>query len=106
MKYLLASVSALMIAGCQAAPVAPQAAVQAIPAAAPEDGERIQVAGVDEEIACRSMKVTGTRFAKRECKTVSAWVEYDKYTNRNAKESTDNFQRLNTGCSTQSQGTC
>ena len=50
------------------------------------------------------MKVTGTRFAKRECKTVSAWVEYDKYTNQNAKESTDNFQRLNTGCST--TGTC
>ncbi|WP_430402958.1 hypothetical protein [Hyphomonas sp.] len=101
MKYLIASVSALMIAGCQAAPVAPQAAV---PAVAPEDGEHFQVAGVDEDIVCRSMKVTGTRFAKRECKTVSAWVEYDKYTNQNAKESTDNFQRLNTGCST--TGTC
>ncbi|KJS39894.1 MAG: hypothetical protein VR74_00210 [Hyphomonas sp. BRH_c22] len=101
MKYLIASVSTLMIAGCQAAP---QAAVPAVASVAPQDGERIQVAGVDEEIVCRSMKVTGTRFAKRECKTVSAWVEYDKYTNQNAKESTDNFQRLNTGCST--TGTC
>jgi len=104
MKYLIASVSALIIAGCQAAPVAPQAAVPAVASVAPEDGERFQVAGVDEEIVCRSMKVTGTRFAKRECKTVSAWVEYDKYTNQNAKESTDNFQRLNTGCST--SGSC
>jgi hypothetical protein len=43
------------------------------------------------------MKVTGTRFAKRECKTVAAWVEYDTYTNQNAKEATDKFQRLNTG---------
>jgi hypothetical protein len=106
MKYLVASVSALMIAGCQAAPVAPQAAVPAVTAVAPEDGEPVQVAGVDEDVVCRSMKVTGTRFAKRECKTVSAWVEYDKYTNQNAKESTDNFQRLNTGCATQSEGTC
>jgi hypothetical protein len=104
MKYIIASVSALMIAGCQVAPVAPQASVPAVASVTPEDGERIQVAGVDEEIVCRSMKVTGTRFAKRECKTVSAWVEYDKYTNQNAKESTDNFQRLNTGCST--TGTC
>ena len=104
MKYLVTSVSALMLAGCQAAPVAPQAAIPAVASVAPEDGERIQVAGIDEEIVCRSMKVTGTRFAKRECKTVSAWVEYDKYTNQNAKESTDNFQRLNTGCST--TGTC
>ena len=53
MKYLIASVSALMIAGCQAAPVAPQAAVPAVASVAPEDGERIQVAGVDEDIVCR-----------------------------------------------------
>ena len=52
------------------------------------------------------MKVTGTRFAKRECKTVAAWKEYDAYTEQNARESTDKIQRLNSGCSTQAQGTC
>jgi hypothetical protein len=57
-----------------------------------------------EPLVCRSMKVTGTRFAQRECKTADAWKEYDAYTNQNAKESTDKFQRLNTGSATQAGG--
>ncbi|KJS24387.1 MAG: hypothetical protein VR75_15370 [Hyphomonadaceae bacterium BRH_c29] len=59
-----------------------------------------------EPIVCRKMWVTGTRFPLKECKTEEAWTAYDEYTNANAKESTDKYQRLNTGCSTQAQGTC
>ncbi|HRX75161.1 MAG TPA: hypothetical protein P5341_13720 [Hyphomonas sp.] len=57
-----------------------------------------------EPVICRSIKETGTRFAKKECKTAAAWAEYDAYTNGNAKESTDKFQRLNTGGATQAGG--
>ena len=103
MKLLVAALSALMIVGCQTAPVAPASAVAA---AVPETAESIQVAAAEGDVLCRSMKVTGTRFAKRECKTVAAWKEYDAYTEKNARESTDKFQRLNSGCSTQAQGTC
>ena len=46
------------------------------------------------------MKVTGTRFAKRECKTADAWTQYDAYTNQNARESTDKIQRVGTGGAT------
>ena len=57
-----------------------------------------------EPLICRSVKVTGTRFAEKTCKTAEAWEEWDAYTNGNAKEQTDKFQRLNTGCSTQANG--
>ena len=30
------------------------------------------------------MKVTGTRFAEKECKTAEAWKQYDDYTNQNS----------------------
>ena len=59
-----------------------------------------------EPLICRKMAVTGTRFPRKECKTAEAWEEYDAYTEGNAKEQTDGFQRLNTGCSTQAQGGC
>jgi ABC-type glycerol-3-phosphate transport system substrate-binding protein len=59
-----------------------------------------------EPVVCRKMQVTGTRFPLKECKTEEAWAAYDEYTNANAKESTDKYQRLNTGCSTQAQGAC
>ena len=59
-----------------------------------------------EPLLCRRLKVTGTRFAKKECKTEEAWAQYDEYTNGNARESTDKLQRLNTGCSTQAEGGC
>lgn len=107
MQRIMSSIVGLagicLLAACQSP--AGQLATVAPAASVPLD-EPIQVAGVDEEIICRSMKVTGTRFQKRECKTVSAWEAYDTYTNQNAKESTDNFQRLNSGCSTQAQGSC
>ena len=106
MKYLASAVSAMMIVGCQTAPAAPEAAAPVVSAAAPGTIENVQVAATDGDVLCRSMKVTGTRFAKRECKTVAAWKEYDAYTEQNARESTDKLQRLNSGCSTQAEGSC
>ena len=83
MHWLMPAAS-LLLAACQSAPVAPASA----------------------DVVCRTMKVTGSRFAKRECKTPEVWAQYDAYTNQNAKESTDRLQRLNTGCSTQAEGSC
>ena len=59
-----------------------------------------------EAVVCRSIAVTGTRFPQKTCKTEAAWAEFDAITNGNAKEQTDKFQRINTGCSTQAQGGC
>lgn len=74
----------------------------------PATGDTEQVAanvGPDgEPLICRSMKVTGTRFADKTCKTAEAWEQWDAYTNSNAKEQTDKFQRLNSGCATQANG--
>lgn len=57
-----------------------------------------------EPLICRSIKETGTRFAKKDCKTAEAWVQFDAYTNGNAKESTDKFQRLQSGAATNAGG--
>jgi hypothetical protein len=106
-----------MSVACQAAPVAslseaaPEpAAVETVEAAPVAEGE-VQLAsaatsGSSEEIQviCRSVKQTGTRFAKRECKTPEAWEEFDGYTTQNAKDSTDRLQRLNTGAATRAPG--
>ncbi|MEH6693489.1 MAG: hypothetical protein V7675_00525 [Hyphomonas sp.] len=78
----------VLAAACQSAPATTAAAADQAPT---------QTAAADVEVVCRSMKVTGTRFAKRECKTPEAWVEYDAYTNQNAREATDKVQRLNSG---------
>ena len=99
----LAALSFVVLAACQSAPAATAAAAPAAPVAAADEAATLATAGptdaaaADADIVCRSMKVTGTRFAKRECKTVTAWNEYDTYTNQNAKEATEKFQRLNTG---------
>ncbi|MFH1518604.1 MAG: hypothetical protein ABIH17_12085 [Pseudomonadota bacterium] len=104
----LAPLLFVVVAACQSAPasteaaaLAPAPAVAVAEEAAPasEPAETAELAAAGSEIVCRSMKVTGTRFAKRECKTAAAWVEYDKYTNQNAKEATDKIQRLSTGSS-------
>jgi hypothetical protein len=39
------------------------------------------------------VKVIGTRFPKRECKSEAAWKKFDEYTNANAKRATDRLQR-------------
>ncbi|RAN39274.1 hypothetical protein [Hyphomonas sp. GM-8P] len=57
-----------------------------------------------EPLVCRNIKVTGTRFPQKECKTAEAWEQYDAYTNGNAKESTDKFQRIQSGASTNAGG--
>ncbi|MEZ5998535.1 MAG: hypothetical protein R3B98_07575 [Hyphomonas sp.] len=30
-----------------------------------------------EQLVCRTIKVTGTRFPEKECRTVQAWDQYD-----------------------------
>ncbi|HRX75162.1 MAG TPA: hypothetical protein P5341_13725 [Hyphomonas sp.] len=76
--------------------------------ATPATGGPEQVASLTgpdgEPVICREVKVTGTRFPQKTCKTAEAWEQFDAYTNGSAKEQTDKFQRLNTGCST--QGNC
>lgn len=57
-------------------------------------------------IKCRSMQVTGSRFPAKECKSEQAWKDFDTMMAENAKSSTDGFQRLRTGCSTQGEGSC
>ena len=89
----IAGLSAIMLAACASAPGGTQTAAANVG----PDGE---------PLVCRSMAVTGTRFPQKECKTAEAWEQYDAYTNANAKESTDKFQRINTGCSTQAEGGC
>lgn len=91
--WLASLVLAPLLGACANAPTAEQRAE----AMTGPDGE---------PVICRKMPVTGTRFPIKECKTEAAWAEYDEYTNSNAKESTDKFQRLNSGCSTQAQGSC
>lgn len=63
-----------------------------------------QIAPDGSIVKCRSMKVTGSRFPVKDCKSEKAWEEFDKLMAENAKNSTDKLQRLNTGCST--TGTC
>ena len=72
----------------------------------PAAGTRQMASVSKEDLVCRKDKVTGTRIAGKTCKTAAAWAEFDKYTEQNAKEQTDKFQRLNTGCSTQAEFGC
>jgi hypothetical protein len=74
--------------------------------ATPPEGSQVasNVSADGEQLVCRSMKVTGTRFAERECKTAEAWKQYDAYTNENAKEATDKIQRVNSGAATNAGG--
>lgn len=55
-------------------------------------------------VSCRNVAVTGSRFPIRECKSEQAWAEFDAVMAENAKNETDKFQRVRTGCST--TGTC
>ena len=84
------------------------AALLAACASAPADGTTQLAAsnvGPDgEPLVCRYLKVTGTRFPQKECKTAEAWKQYDEYTKQNAKESTDKYQRLQSGAATNAGG--
>lgn len=101
-----------LVAACQAAPAPTEAETLAVAApivagatvaetdaaaAQPASTESVEVASTDVDVICRSIKVTGSRFAKRECKTADAWKQFDAYTNQNAKDATDRIQRLGTG---------
>ena len=87
--FAAAGLAALATA-CTSAPGATQTAANVGP-----DGE---------PLVCRSVKVTGTRFPQKEGKTAEAWEQYDAYTNNNAKESTDKFQRIQSGAATNAGG--
>lgn len=90
------SIFVLAGAGC--------AALLSACASAPAPAQTANVGPNGEPLICRSMKVTGTRFAEKTCKSAEAWAAYDKYTNENAKESTDKIQRLNTGAAANAGG--
>ena len=99
---LLIAALVTVLAACTTAPAAP---VQLA-----EGGPKLttamegQLAPDGTPIQCRSIDRTGTRFAIKECKSEAAWEELDAILAASAKEQTDKFQRLNTGCST--QGNC
>ena len=80
-----------------AAPAATMAVAEAAPAPTKVAATTQQTGPNGEPLICRRMKVTGTRFAQKECKTAEAWAQYDEYTKSNAREATDKVQRLNSG---------
>jgi hypothetical protein len=89
---LFAGGVAALLSACASAPVQITAAMQG------------QTAKDGSIISCRSILQTGTRFPVKECKSEKTWEEFDKMVALNAKEQTDKFQRLNSGCS--ATGTC
>ena len=112
--FAFAPLFVVAVSACQSAPASTEAATLSLAAptvaspavaevevadAEPESTEGAEVASTDVDLVCRAIKVTGSRFAKRECKTPGAWKKYDAYTNQNAREATDKVQRLTTGSS-------
>jgi hypothetical protein len=100
LSYVRNGFSALALFAAMAACTTPVAA----PAGETDTSNLVSADG--EDVICRRLVVTGTRFAEKTCKTQAAWDAFDDYTNSNAKEQTDKFQRLNSGCSTQAEGSC
>jgi hypothetical protein len=96
---ILAGALAVLLSACAAAPV--QTASNSDKITSAMQG---QTASDGSIIRCRSIKEIGTHFATKECKSETTWAEFDKMMALNAKEQTDKFQRLNSGCST--QGNC
>ena len=95
--YLVAALAG-SLAACASAPAAPAANIAAAETAPTPTkvAEASPQTGPDgEALVCRRIKVTGTRFAQKECKTAEAWAQYDEYTKSNAREATDKVQRLN-----------
>ncbi|MEZ5947511.1 MAG: hypothetical protein R3C13_05575 [Hyphomonas sp.] len=39
-----------------------------------------------EQLVCRSIKVTGTRFPEKDCRTVQAWDQFDDEAESNADD--------------------
>jgi len=102
LKMLASAAAILALAACAtpatgAAPSADAKITAAMEGQTADDGTIIK---------CRAVQRTGTRFPAKECKSEKAWEEFDKLMAENAKSSVDGFQRLNTGCSTQSEGSC
>lgn len=96
---LFAGGVAALLSACASAPVQTASNSEKITAAM-----QGQTAKDGSIISCRSILQTGTRFPVKECKSEKTWEEFDKMVALNAKEQTDKFQRLNSGCS--ATGTC
>ena len=91
----LAFVAAFALAACATPPAATGAQATLKAGDIAPDGTAV---------SCRDLEVIGSRFPDRTCKSEAAWKQFDEMMATNAKEQTDKFQRLNTGCST--QGNC
>jgi hypothetical protein len=90
---LILSPAPLALAQEGGTPAADTPAVET-PAPAPSTTLRAgDIAPDGTKVKCRSVKVIGTRFPKRECKSEAAWKKFDEYTNANAKRATDRLQR-------------
>lgn len=101
-KHSLASLAAAaLLVGCAVGDSGASAVAGAAPLTAAMEG---QTAPDGTAIQCRSMQVTGSRFPVRECKSEKAWQEFDNQMAENAKNETDKFQRVRSGCSV--SGTC
>lgn len=98
---VVALLAAAFLGACAANPSGATALASADKITAGMEG---QTAPDGTVIKCRSMQVTGSRFPVKECKSGAAWEEFDTLMASNAKNETDKFQRLNTGCST--TGSC
>lgn len=96
---LFAGSLAVLLSACATAPV--QTASNSDKITAAMQGQMAKDGSI---ITCRSIEQIGTRFPVKECKSEKTWEEFDKMVALNAKEQTDKFQRLNTGCS--ATGTC
>jgi len=98
----------VFVATCLAACTTPEraATLAAAPSGRITPAMEGQLAADGSPIRCRSVQVTGSRFPVRECKSQTAWKEYDTMMAENARSATDGFQRVRTGCSTGGEGRC
>lgn len=103
LKPALAAILAASVLSACATPASNEAVASGGKITASMEGKMTEDGTV---VACRSMQVTGSRFPAKECKSEKAWKEFDIIMAENAKSSTDGFQRLRSGCSTQAEGSC
>jgi len=94
MRYLLMAV-VLVLGACAATPADVQTAdIDPYDAWAGLEG---RVSPDGSVITCRSIKVTGTRFPIKQCKSEKVWDWWDAYTEGNTQDALDNIQRNRCG---------
>jgi len=92
----LMSAPALAQDGTPTPPETPAAETPAVETPAPTPPKTLRAGDVAPDgtkVVCRKVKVIGTRFPKRECKSQAAWKQFDAYTESNAKAAADRMQR-------------